>query len=213
MIEQMMHPLALVVGLITLAVAGAADGEARRLTFGPGDDDEPCFSPDGRWVAYQSRDPSGKPDLWIVGSEGGRPRRITSSPGYNCFPTWSPNGKRIVFASDPARAFNLPDQPQGDYDLYAIDLAEGRWSAPKPLTQTPAVREYLPAYSPDGQWLAFNAALPTRYRLGDNGIFIMAAQGEQPKQTTSRGVQTWLPEFTFDYAGRQLITSATSTLR
>jgi len=146
-----------------LAVMTANGQEIKRLTTAPGDDDEPCFSPDGQWIVYQSRDRSGRPDLWIVAAGGGTPRRVTDGPGYNCFATWSPDGRRIVYASDPT----------GEYDLYALDRADGKWSAPRALTRTPQIKEYLPRFSPDGRQIAYNAALRTGYRLGDNGIFVM----------------------------------------
>ena len=179
----------------TLAGTACAD-QARQLTTAPGDDDEPCFSPDGTWIVYQSRDASGKPDLWVVGAEGGEPQRITAGPGYHCFPTWSPDGRRIEYASDP----------KGEYDLYAIDReVDGAWSAPKQLTHTPRVREYVPAFSPDGNEIAFSAALPTGYRLGDNGVFIMNAAGEEPGRRTGKGLEG--ASFHFDVVGRQLVSS------
>ena len=193
--------------LSTCLVASALGQGPLRLTQGPGIDDEPCFSPDGKWIVYQSRDATGRPDLWVVPVTGGDARQITSGPGYKCFPTWSPDGRRIVFASDPDRADDRPDAPSGEYDLYAIDRVGDGWSQPQPLTRTPRVREYAPAYSPDGTQLAFTAAMPTRYRLGDNGLFVMAADGDAPQQMDIRGVQNPIRDFVFAYHGRQLVTS------
>ena len=180
---------------IMLVAAVACGSEARRLTSTPGDDDEPCFSPDGKSIVFQSRDSTGKPDLWIVGVEGGPARKITTGSGYNCFATWSPDAARIVFASDP----------EGEYDLYAIDYQDEKWSDPKRLTNTPRVREYVPAFSPDGKQIAFTAALPTGYRLGDNGVFVMSAAGEEAKKMTGSGSEG--SSVSFDVVGRQLITS------
>ena len=187
-----------------LAVAGSAGGVSR-LTHTPTDDDEPCFSPDGRSIVYQSRDASGRTDLWVVGLDGGNPERITAKHGYSCFPSWSPDGQRIVFASDSDRDGLPPDDPRGDYDLYSVAREDGRWSAPRRLTDTPHVREYLPAYSPDGQQLAFTAALPTRRRMGDTGVFVMAPESEAPQTGDTRGVQNVGEHFDFTYAGRQIV--------
>lgn len=47
-------------GCWATASGTARSGEVNRLTTAVGDDDEPCFSPDGKWLVYQSRDPWGK---------------------------------------------------------------------------------------------------------------------------------------------------------
>lgn len=179
-----------------LALTTAYGQNAARLTSSPGDDDEPCFSPDGEWIVYQSRDETGKPDLWVVPAQGGKPQRITNGPGYNCFPSWSPGGGQIVFASDP----------DGEYDLFVIEDEDGNWSEPRNLTNTPRVREFLPCHSPDGQQIAFSAWEPSGYRLGDGPICVMPAEGAQPT-TKSSGEGVEGEGISYDVVGRQLITS------
>lgn len=194
--------------LAALTVAAAHGQTVKQLTTAVGDDDEPCFSPDGKWIVYQSRDAKGRVDLWVAGSNGGQPQRITSGAGYKCFPTWSPDGKRIVFASDPVRDW-VPDTSKvsmGAYDLYAIDSEKGSWSGPKQLTNTPKVMEYLPSYSPDGRHIAYSCGLPTGYRLGDMAIFIMSAEGEQARaQQGDEGMEGGVKSF--EVYGRQLVSS------
>jgi len=167
--------LLLLLVLLIIATSVSSGQTINRLTNARRDDDEPCFSPDGKWIVYQSRDTSGRPDLWIVAAQGGPSQQITHGAGYKCFPCWSPDGKRIIFASDPA-AEAVPDTQKlsmGSYDVYAVALEQGQWSLPKQITDTPNVMEYLPSYSPDGKYIAYNAALPTRYTLGDMAIMVM----------------------------------------
>lgn len=78
-------------------------GEERRLTSHPGYDDGPDYSPDGRWIWFNS-DRAGTWDLWRIPATGAGPNdekaeRITSDPREDWFPHPSPNGKHIVFLS------------------------------------------------------------------------------------------------------------------
>ncbi|UCD27326.1 MAG: PD40 domain-containing protein [Planctomycetota bacterium] len=94
----------------------------------------------------------------------------------------------------------------GAYDLYAIDLINGEWSPPKQLTDTPAVMEYLPSYSPDGKHIAYSCGLPGSHRLGDLALFVMLAKGEQA--TMQKGLDGMEGGAgSFKVVGRQLITS------
>ena len=55
---------------------GADGGTARRLTVGLGEPATPCFSPDGKWLAFVSRDEQ-HPEVYLMPAEGGPARRMT----------------------------------------------------------------------------------------------------------------------------------------
>ena len=82
---------------------GNATAQARnltRVTFGPGFDTDPTWSPDGRFVAYASNR-SGNYDIWVQALAGGDPVQLTRSPAADTKPTWSPDGSDlIVFRSE-----------------------------------------------------------------------------------------------------------------
>jgi YD repeat-containing protein len=60
----------------------------------------PRWSPDGRWVAFDSRsDDMGNADIYVIGAEGGQPRRLTSELSEDVAPSWSRDGKWIYFGS------------------------------------------------------------------------------------------------------------------
>ena len=120
--------------------SGAEEGSVQ-LTSGPHHDDEPAWSPDGKWIAFQS-DRSGSLDIWLVPADGGEPRNLTNSPSNDCFPAWSPDGSKLAFASD---------RDGGEYDIFAMS-ASGR--DVRQLTSGPE-RDYLPSWSPDGQHILF----------------------------------------------------------
>ena len=78
----------------------SADGGAPRpLTDGPGEDENPVFSRDGRWLAFVSnRETPEQRHIWVVSSDGGKPRRLTTeSGGTESSPQWSPDGKLLYF--------------------------------------------------------------------------------------------------------------------
>ncbi len=54
----------------------AAGGLARRLTAGLGEPGTPALSPDGRWLAYTSRDEQ-HPEVYVMSADGGPARRLT----------------------------------------------------------------------------------------------------------------------------------------
>ncbi len=118
-----------------------AGGEARRLTSALGLETHPCFSPDGRWIAF-SANYGGNADVYVIAAEGGEPRRLTWHPEPDLVQGWTPDGKRIVFAS--SRGF-IEDFNH----LYAV-APEGGLEEPLPMP----TGERL-AYSPDGARIAY----------------------------------------------------------
>lgn len=73
----------------TLAV-----GRAVNLTRRPGYDNQPAFSPDGRWVYYTS-ERGGQTDLFRADARGGEPVRLTETPESEYSPTVMPGGARL----------------------------------------------------------------------------------------------------------------------
>jgi hypothetical protein len=76
--------LAILVGLADVILrqrAGAAvrpPARLQRVTFGPGLEDEPSFSPDGKFLAYAT-DERGNLDVVVQPLGGGEPIRIAST--------------------------------------------------------------------------------------------------------------------------------------
>ena len=80
-------------------VANADGGDLKQLTRTPEDESSPCWSPDGKWICYASKQ-GGVRGLYKVPASGGAAQRIitrgVSSPSE---PDWSPDGKWIVFTA------------------------------------------------------------------------------------------------------------------
>lgn len=80
-----------------------------------------------------------------------------SSEGHS-YPAWSPDGRYIAFTS----------QQNGNYDIYALELAGG---AVTRLTDHPAVDAH-PSWSPDSAFLSFDST-----REGNRDGFVVAFDG------------------------------------
>src|SRR3954468_21087554 len=81
-----------------LWVVGRQGGEARRLTSTPAVEEDPQFSPDGKWIAFTSNR-GGDNAVYVVSADGGDPRRLYWSPSGEVARGWTPDGRRVLFAS------------------------------------------------------------------------------------------------------------------
>ena len=70
----------------------------RPLTSLPGAERMPILSRDGRRVAFISRDPEGRVDVWLQDVDADTPVRLTDDPRADAFPAWSPDDGRIAWA-------------------------------------------------------------------------------------------------------------------
>ena len=80
------------------AVPTDASAPARPLTSGH-QDSAPAFSPDGRWLAYLSAEPGGRPQVWVLPTAGGAPRRVTAHHLGAGAPVWSPDSRRLAYTA------------------------------------------------------------------------------------------------------------------
>jgi|KBSSwiStaDraftv2_1062776.scaffolds.fasta_scaffold15365_4 TolB protein len=70
-----------------IKVLELASGSVRQLTFGEGTNESPCFSPNGRHIAFSSTR-SGKTQIFTMARDGKDLRQVTRS-GANYHPNWS----------------------------------------------------------------------------------------------------------------------------
>ncbi|MEM7495836.1 MAG: hypothetical protein AAF471_06890 [Myxococcota bacterium] len=75
-----------------------ADGSNQRLLVRQGTfHQSPCFSPDGRFIAFTARDEFKRFDIFLFHVKTARLHRVTQGPGDNREPAFSPDGQLLVF--------------------------------------------------------------------------------------------------------------------
>lgn len=77
---------------------------------------QPCFSPNGKKIAYVKYSSDAKStSIWIMNVDGSEQVQLTDAKkGYALNPRWSPDGTRLIFQSSK--------KDKKDFDLYVIDV-------------------------------------------------------------------------------------------
>jgi dipeptidyl aminopeptidase/acylaminoacyl peptidase len=105
-----------------LAAADGA-GEPRKLTSSPKHDRHPRWSPDGKWIAFESmRD--GTPQIFLLPVDGGEAKKLTTISSGATQPMWSRDGKKIAFVSAVFAEFS--DKPFKESDKLNKDREDER---------------------------------------------------------------------------------------
>ncbi|HYY10739.1 MAG TPA: hypothetical protein VE781_07345 [Kineosporiaceae bacterium] len=93
----------------------AAGGQDVQLTDDPFPDDGCEFSPDGRWIYFNSERGSSTPghaQLFRMALDGSDVEQLTSDERVNWFPHVSPDGERIAYVSFPPGTVGHPADKQ-----------------------------------------------------------------------------------------------------
>jgi Tol biopolymer transport system component len=121
------------------------------------------ISPDGSLVTYYAESlRNGKDTLVVVEVDSQRSHRI-DLPGEAGSPTFSPDGSRIL----------LP-LLGGTTGLYVIDVSGIAAEAPEPTLIYGMVEAMNAVWSPDSEWIAFDAAMPDGYK-----VWVVRADGTE----------------------------------
>ena len=126
-----------------------------RLTFDPGRDERPVWTPDGSRIAFSStRADQATPNLYWQRADGtGESERLTEGKSPQNPTSWHPGGKFLAFNEDKS---------QGNRDIWILPM-EGEeasgWKPGKPFAfLSSPFSEAEAAFSPDGRWLAYQSA-------------------------------------------------------
>lgn len=105
------------------------------------------LSPDGSRVTFVSDAGVGTGlDVWVADIEGSNGMELTSLDGFFFDPSWNPAGTKIVFSVFVPANSSL--------EVFTVNASGG---TPKQVTDTPAIDEYQPVWSPDGKWIVVSA--------------------------------------------------------
>ena len=170
-------------------VVAPAPGEAhlrsiRQLTFG-GENAEAYFSPDGRWLIFQStRDRRSCDQQYIMRTDGGELRRVSDGTGKTTCGYFIDGGRRIVYASTHAADTACPPRPDPSrgyvwgLDPFDIYTANRDGSHRQRLTNYGVYTAEV-TLSPDGKTLVF-----TSLKDGDLDIYTMKVDGTDVRRLT-----------------------------
>ena len=79
-------------------IVPASGGTAKRITAMDGTENNPRFSPDGKWIAFNGNK-DGNSNIYIVPVTGGQVRQLTWHSAADNLDSWSWDSKRLYFTS------------------------------------------------------------------------------------------------------------------
>src|SRR3954464_1911109 len=135
----------------------------------------PVFSPDDKQIAFSGTH-GGITDLYIVDADGKNLRQLTNDVYGDMQPAWSPDGKRIAFATDRSPETNLAVLKFSKWRIAVMDIQSGAID----VLPNQGGLNLNPAWSPDGQQLAFISD-----RTGIPNIFLFDFNDRQHYQITN----------------------------
>jgi len=163
------------------------DLENRRttqLTRSPWHEVHPSFSPDGQQIVYCMFNARAEQwELWVLQLHHPDSRRMI---GVGLFPQWSPNGDSLLYQRARERGGRW-------FSVWRIDLENGEPRFPVELAASSQMALIQPAWSPDGEWVAYGTALPQPVATGPaaavaptsrGDIWIVRVDGTETRQLT-----------------------------
>ena len=159
--------------IFTLASDGSGE---ERVTSHPGGDQNPVWSPDGKYLLFMS-DRNRSDDLWAIQMKNGKPTGapfiIKRNLGWRTMiQDITENGKLFLFmlgGPEPANLFEVP-----------VNQATGNLSRHVDPISIYLTDHSFPRYSPDGKLIAY---LSRRGEVGYPKLFVMDKKGSERELT------------------------------
>ena len=170
-------------GTRTLRVM-AVDGTGDRKLFDPvpsvcKDAFRPAWNPvDPTMLAIACTDGQGASGLYLVRTDGRVLRKLPVGQPLVDDPTFSPDGRRVAYWAGPKSSLD-------GGSIYSIPVAGG---GPRQLTTSAAGIDADPAWSPNGNFIAFRRRLADGSENGNFDIFVVPSDGSQGARVLISGI-------------------------
>jgi Tol biopolymer transport system component len=161
----------------------------------------PEWSPDGKKIVFlMMKDKFYESDIFATNADGSAMVQLTTS-GDTVDPTWSPDGSKIVYVRFKRQLF--VDITHLETELWVMDntgnnkklLINSEFDGAKDNFKHSI---FDPAFSPDGQWIAFNRRVNNKgnFGLGSWHVYIMRPDGTQVKDLNKDQAIYGYPQWT-----------------
>jgi hypothetical protein len=180
---------------------------AYELTEGAAYESMPSWHPSGRYIVYTS-EINEEIHLKLLDLETGKVTPLTSGVSINVEPEWSPDGKRLAFVSS---------RPQGRYNIWMMDFADGKLGEPYAITKDfeliPPTVYYAdwaihlhPTWTPDSKELILITNRDNKH--GSGGFYSMKAEPDAKMTRFHYEETTWRARPTISPDGAKMVYSS-----
>ncbi|NNE65734.1 MAG: peptidase S41 [Pyrinomonadaceae bacterium] len=166
----------------------AEGGTAQLLVSHPANETRPAYSPDGKFLAFQSNR-TGAGDVYLLDLASNNLKRLTYNDGSDRFDGWSYDGEWLYFNSSSLDLWGMRD-------IFRVHRSGG---TPQQVSSDRYLNEYFAAPSPDGSSLAFSARGISNSQWWRNGrshideTEIWLKTGEAYRKIADRGAKQHWP--------------------
>lgn len=175
-----------------MGVKRLSDG-SDMIPFGQAYGNFKTFSPDGQYLLSTFQG-----SLLLHDGQNGSFLYEVPMPGPVTHVDWSPDGQQVVGVMPAGYSC---DWCFTEGNLVILDyLGNGQFSEPRTLYDAPpGYNAYYPAFSPDGEWIAFNLSTGDAYDDPDASIWVISRDGGDPIELVSAdktgGITNSLPRW------------------
>jgi TolB protein len=169
-----------------LYVMDADGSNVTQITSGPSQDLHPSFSPDGTRLVYCSMGPRGTQwELWIVNLQTNEKKMV----GVGLFPSWSAQKDKDLIAFQRAR-----QRGSRWFSIWTMTVINGEAHAVTEVAVSGNAALVCPAWSPDGQRIAFSTIVSPshidgRKPQGQQDVWTVNADGtDRHRLTDGNGI-------------------------